>query len=296
MVDRDTLWRTLDVQRLLSRLTYLLLAALAVCWASESALAVVPPEFPREQHAWARFEVGAWKNVRMITETLDAQGEVVGTSTTTTKTYLCGVFDGMYTLQVEVTVDVAGKIFEAEPQLLTHGFHGELEGESAELKETRDATVTIDGKNIACKMHEYIVNGEDRAQVMKIYYADKVAPYLLKKESVATDATGESQLHTTTETVVAIDMPFKVLARTRPTSMVKKVRENSKGRTTTVAVHDASVPGGIVWQTSKELNASGDVIRRSTLGLVDYGLTSDRKDFPRKRVDRTNKKRRRRRR
>jgi hypothetical protein len=41
------------------------------------------------------------------------------------------------------------------------------------------------------------------------------------------------------------------------------------------------VPGGIVAHSSKELDADGHLIRRSTLEVVDYGLEPDRRIFPR---------------
>ena len=56
---------------------------------------------------------------------------------------------------------------------------------------------------------------------------------------------------------------------------MKTVHKNNKGTVITLAAVLPDVPGGIVRHSSKELDKTGRVVRRSTLELVDYGTNSD---------------------
>ncbi len=79
-------------------------------------------------HSWARFQPGAWKLVRVVTESLDDSGRVISVNVTETKTSLLRVDADCVVLEVEVGVEVAGKQFDGQPQCLKQGFHGELAG------------------------------------------------------------------------------------------------------------------------------------------------------------------------
>ena len=90
-----------------------------------------------QHHPWARFEPGAWKRVRVVTETLDEQGTVTSTSTTETKTSLVRVEQNAVDLEVEVSVEVAGKRFEGQPQCIRQGFNGEVVGPDMKIKSSQ---------------------------------------------------------------------------------------------------------------------------------------------------------------
>ena len=112
-----------------------------------------------------------------------------------------------------------------------------------------------------------------------IYYTDSLAPYILKRESVTTDATGTNVLGDTTAEVVALEMPRKVLSETKNVACVRTVQKNPKGTVTTLAMVAMDVPGGVVCQTSKEMDKAGRLVRRSTMELVNFG-TEPEEDRP----------------
>ena len=89
---------------------------------------------PREHHAWGRFTPGAWTKVRKWMEELDEKGNVKSASTTETKTTLMGVDESGCTLQLEVTVEVAGKRFEAQPRQVRVEFDGGNASDRAGLR------------------------------------------------------------------------------------------------------------------------------------------------------------------
>ena len=57
---------------------------------------------------------------------------------------------------------------------------------------------------------------------------------------------------------------------------VKTLQKTPKGTIYTLAVVCPDIPGGIVSNSSKELDSSGRLIRRSTLELVDYNTEPEK--------------------
>ena len=239
-------------------------AVCATCMAQQSGITA-------DLHPWGRFEPGAWKLVRVVTETLDEKGQVVSTSTTDTKTTLMKINDGSVMLEVQVCMEVAGKSFQAEPQTIKQGFNGESVATDLTLKETADGQVVIEDRKIACKVQRIEVVAPNEKTSISLYYSTTVAPYILKRVSVTRDAENKSVLSTTSFEVIAVEMPIRLRGKTRAAIYVKTIQKNANGTVTTLAVVLPDVPGGVFSHSSKEVDKSGRVVRRSTLELADYG-------------------------
>ena len=67
---------------------------------------------PREHHAWGRFGEGSWRRVRVVSRTLDENGQVISETTTETTSTLIDVADSGYALKVNSSVAVVGKRFD----------------------------------------------------------------------------------------------------------------------------------------------------------------------------------------
>lgn len=227
---------------------------------------------PRDCHPWGGFEEGAWKRVRVIRETLDPEGVVVDTSVIETTTTLIAVDDDGVTLRIESVIEVAGRRWDVDPRILRQGFNGESDGQTAEYRDLGDETVTIDGQDIPINVRQVTLRSDEGERVSTVYFSENVDPFLLRQLSTDTPANADHPGSETTTEVVAIDMPYQVLAESLPTSHVKTTHTNGNGSTVTIEVHCFETPGGVVAHTSKDLNPSGDVVRRSTLELVDYGF------------------------
>jgi len=224
-----------------------------------------------QHHPWGSFKPGAWKLVRVVTETLDDKGQVVSTSITETKTTLVQVTADSVTLKVAVCVEVAGKRFDPDPQTVKQGLHGEMIGQELKFNEAGTAQAIIERQKVPCKVMQIQYAGPNSKTVTKLYYSPTVAPYVLKRESVSTDLEGKNILSEKSVGVIARNMPCKVLAEIKSTSFVKAVQKHSKGTVITWAWTSTDVPGGIIGHSSKELDKAGRLIRRSTLELLDYG-------------------------
>ena len=101
----------------------------------------------RQHHPWARFRPGSWKQVRLATETLDAEGKVTTTSIARTRTTLSSVGDDGVTLKVEATIELAGKQIESEPQVVKQGWHGDVADRETTIEDLGEDQLTIAGAN-----------------------------------------------------------------------------------------------------------------------------------------------------
>jgi hypothetical protein len=247
---------------------------------------------PATLHPWGRFEPGTWKVVRVVTETLNEQGQVVSTSTTNTKTTLLNVCDDGVTLEVEACMEVAGKRFRVDPQTVKEGLHGEAAGSDVHLKKPIDGQITIEDRNIPCTIRRLSLVGPNGKTELTLHCSTAVSPYVLKRQCVVTDAEGKNKVSETNKDVLALDMPVRVLDRLRSGSYVRTVHKNGKTTVTTLAMVVADVPGGVVSHSSKEVDKNGHLRRRSTLELVDYNSDPDQDRsglFGRKRANRRTK-------
>jgi hypothetical protein len=66
-------------------------------------------------------------------------------------------------------------------------------------------------------------------------------------------------------------MPQRVLSEIKNAACIKTVQKTTKGLVTTLAMSSPEVPGGVVYQTTKETEKAGRLVRRSTLDLLNYG-------------------------
>jgi hypothetical protein len=185
---------------------------------------------------------------------------------------------------------VAGKPFDAEPQTVKQGFHGETLCKDLKIKEQTAGQVTIEGRKVPCRIQQLECMGPTSKTVTRVYYSDTVPPYVLRREATTTDVDGENTLSETTVEVVAQDMPWKILTQRKGTTILKTVHKHPKGTATTWTLSSFEVPGGIVSHTSKEVDKSGRVIRRSTLELLGYELQYD--EEPEQRIGPLGRKRR----
>ena len=250
------------------------------------------PDLPKQaagiapkHHPWGRFEPGAWTLVSVVTETLNENGKVASKSTTETKTTLVKIEDNGITLQLEVRVEVAGKQFPAEPQVVKQGFHGELINEPLKIKEMGKGEVIIEEKKIPCKILRLENSGPTSKTVTHLYYSTDVAPYILQRKSVTTDLDGKETLSETTINVTALNFQCEDFDDDVQLILVEAVHKHSKGTVTTTAMTSPDLPGGTICYDSKELNKSGRLTRRSTLKMVKYGLEEkqERSELPRRR-------------
>jgi hypothetical protein len=212
-----------------------------------------------------------------LTEEFDEQGKLKSVSTTETKTTLVDVGVRGYTLKLEVTVEVAGKRIVAQPRTVRLGYYGETDGQRVVVNGKGEGDLLLGGRKFRCRILEAAINGGDEKVVSRIHYCGSTAPFVLKRETKSTDLEGETVHLHTQEDVVAFEMPHRVVAEIKTVAHVRAVKKHAKGSTYTLEVRCEEVPGGVVSLASKELDATGRLVRRSTSELLDYQVINDNK-------------------
>jgi hypothetical protein len=224
-----------------------------------------------DRHAWAQFDIGSWKLVRVYTETFDDKGKVESVSITETKTTLDKADERSYTLKIEVTVEVAGKRFRAEPKYVAYGYHGELQGQSVEVESIGQGQTTICDNDYPTGKRRIVINGQTTQSISTVDYSDAIAPYFLKRTTESIDIKTKARNYHSIVEVIAVDMPEKVLTEIKSAAHVKTIETYGNGITKiTLEVHCESVPGGVVSHTSRQMSTDNLTSQRSTLSLVDY--------------------------
>lgn len=253
-----------------------LLSAVTVFIGLQGFLVAQAPDHPAtpavgDKHAWAQFGIGSWKLVRVYTETIGESGQVESVSITEAKTTLDKTDERGYALNVEVTIEVAGKRFRAEPKYLAYGYHGELQGQQIDVKQVGSGQAEICGQKYPTVSRQIVINTDTTQSISTVEYSDDVAPYYLKRSTESIDNETKLRNYHSVVEVVAVDMPEKVLTEVKSASHVKTIESFGNGTSKiTLEVHCDSVPGGVVSHTSKQLSADGKVSQRSTLNLVEY--------------------------
>lgn len=257
------------------RILAIVLSLAALCVPSVAQENGVRDGMDAEMHPWGRFQPGAWKLVRVVTETLDERGQVVGTNTADVRTTLVSIDDNGVTLEVQTCMEVAGKRFQAEPQIVRQGFHGESSKLNVQAKSSTAGHATIEGRLRPCKVRQLDATRPTEKTTVRLWFSPAIWPYVLRRERVVTDLESKQTLSRTTVEVIALDMPVRLRDELRNGAYVKTVHRNAKGVVTVLAVVLPDVPGGLVNHSQKEVNTSGRVVRRSTLQLVDYSLHAE---------------------
>ncbi len=258
-----------------ARLTCVL-AWLAISWPGFCAGETIGLETGHDP--WGRFDPGAWKVVRVVTESFDPQGTEI--STTETRTSLVEIGEDSLTLRMEVVVDVEGTQFRADPKTIEQGFHGEPLAPDMTVERLDDATVTVQDRQVLCQVRRLTYSTATAKTVTVVYFSTLVEPFVFRRKTVKTDPESGDVLSETTVEVVEMNVPCRVLGRTRNTHYIKRVHKHPKGTVTTTAFFCNDVPGGLVCQTLKELDEEERLIRRSSLELIDYGLRPNQRRAP----------------
>lgn len=242
-----------------------------------------PVRMPREHHCWCHLKPGAWRTLRITTETFDVSGKSLGLSITTETETLGEVNDAHYALESQSEVEVGGSKLRGPTRQHILQMITDSADERSEAFEQPAEQINLDGHPIPCSVWHVKVMRSDRQLVYDIYYNDSVWPFVLRRDVVETSADGADPLSTTRVTVVRSQVPIVLNERIVTGAHFLSTTETPAGRTERFEVHSHDVPGGLVSKATTEWDAEGHRIRWSTTELVDYG-TENRERRPLRRL------------
>ena len=251
--------------------------------ASLNATEKVPTEswvFPAKLHPWARFAVGAWREIEVTTETFDEKGKLFGRSVTTQKEILKAVADDSYVLDVQATVDVSGKRIEGPWNTRVLRLATDRPGAVFSTVRQPDQQLALSVGVVNCQLWEVQYTEENRNMVDRIHYSPDVYPHIFERDVIErTDDSPIALSPLDSVTTVARAVPHWWEGRIIECASQQIVRRREKGDSQTLALLSREVPGGEVSNESTDFDSTGRRIRWSVLKLVTYG-DSPTTDFP----------------
>ena len=230
---------------------------------------------PKEHHAWARFEPGAWRTIRTVTESFDPAGKYVGRTETTQTETLVAVNDSQYTIETSTTVHVGGKKLRGTTQQTTYHLLTNATGEVVEATPLPPANLNLDGRAVKCQRWRLTLGSGPQRRLETVYYSPDLSPHILRREASAADGTGDSTEVQSTMTVVRVDAPVTYDEEIVPGSHATIVSQSGTHRIERTQVLTDIAPGGLVSATSTERDGAGRRVRWSTTDLVDCGQAGD---------------------
>ncbi|MGE0607362.1 MAG: hypothetical protein AB7O62_09735 [Pirellulales bacterium] len=260
---------------MLRRLIFTVACLLSWAVLGQAAIGQETGSIPREHHPWGRYEPGAWKSVRVATETFDAAGQATNISISDTHSTLEAADEQTFTLRIESSVEVAGKRITAAPQTVVQRYDGAPADQKLVPGASGSDRVLIDGAPYNCDILQLETSGPMTRTLTKTFYCKTLMPYVLRRETTTTNTQTNVVVGRSTLETIALDMPTKLGLQTLPASHLKATQQHEKGTNVTLLVTSFEVPGGVLSHSSKELDTEGRLVRRSTLELLDFGDTPE---------------------
>jgi hypothetical protein len=228
-----------------------------------------------QTHPWARFPAGSWRKVQIVTENYDDQGKQVETSTTDNVTTIEEARPDRVSLRVEVTVEVGGRRFPAQPQVLRQGCLGEAIGQTVSLIPMRTETIRVGNRDLSCYTEHLEILGGQSKEVGLISYCASPVPRIVRRHTTTTDVASGSTLNESTSELKTWDEVYPVLGQHKRAFRVSLKQKSDRGTTSTESIHVPDIPGEIVHENSEKTNSHGQLERRSKLELMAYSVEPD---------------------
>lgn len=231
----------------------------------------------REVHPWGRFEPGAWRQVRVVTEAFDSDGQVSGRTVTQRRETLMAFDERHCTIEVENIGTLAGRLAPSPPELrqlsLLTG-RPVVEGAETTVTQGDPTSVSLGGVALPCQRWSLTTLTPSRTDVETLCFSSEGTPRLTRRESRST--TGESAVSHRLQTVTREGLPIIYGEELVDSWQVASVHTHHDGaRTEREAIHSSAAPGGLHVMWATEYDASGRRVFWSVTELVASGLSED---------------------
>ncbi|QDU88167.1 hypothetical protein Pla175_15380 [Pirellulimonas nuda] len=267
----------------------LLIAATLHAQPAPASGVVLPPPpveaewftLPRPQHAWARHPVGAYRTLRVVTETFDDSGRFVARTETEQTDRLVGVTAENYTLQTTVKLQVGAARTPGQTEACSYRLLTDSATVVTSQVELEPAELSIEGRTIRCRRFRISTEAGQRTGTETVWYSPDVSPFVLRRDRSVAE-TPDSTPTEISETVTELQMPLLEDDGVLETHFVRSVSQRPNGRVDRVEMRGDRVPGGLVSASSVERDADGRRVRWSASEIVDFGSDGKSESAPRR--------------
>ncbi len=233
---------------------------------------VQPWSYPANLHAWARFPLGAWREIEVTTETYDENGKLFGRSVTTQREILKAIASDGYVLEVQATVDVAGKRIEGPWNTRVLRLSTDRSGTIFSSVRHADELLALNVGAVNCQVWELRSTEESHIKLDRVYFSPELFPHLLRRDVIKQSENSPIEappLDSTTTLARAV--PYVLDGRIVECANQVTVRRREKGDSQTLALLSPLVPGGEVRSRTTDFDSVGRRIRWSVQKLISYG-------------------------
>jgi hypothetical protein len=255
----------------------------------------MPPEPPdgdilavltERENPWGRFPLKSWIHTQTISWT--AQDGPFGTeriaSVRETKTTLESMEADGITLKKEVTRNMGGKQIKAAPQVERFDFYREPMEADAVAKNVGTGKLLINNLVIPCKKRVYEKQNDSEKRTTTLWFTTQLYPYVLRAETVLVALpTENSPLERELRRSVMEVYESSSFQLRRSKDGVYRYRiKTTEGKMTTLtdASGSLSIPGGVIHETVRELDAAGAEIRTAETRIINYSFATPTPEPP----------------
>ncbi|MCA9103005.1 MAG: hypothetical protein KDA63_17725 [Planctomycetales bacterium] len=256
-------------------------AALFFAWVPAGGVRAADPEpdIPLHHHVWGHFAPGAWVRTRAVT--VDRSGDEPTETITERLTKLKMADEASYTLVIETRKTVAGRTLE--PTALERpptGYYGENPHLEPIVTAIGDEDVRIGDETAHCRIKRVQIDDVERGvrTVAEIWYAADTSPHILRQEVVthklATDGTVVGEPISRRD-VRVLSLGAKYTGPDgieRQGAYVSQVFEYPAGKLIIFQLTSDAVPGGVIWQVTRDHDSDQHLRSETRLTIEDYGL------------------------
>ena len=233
------------------------------------------PVLAAHEHPWARFPMKSWTRTQVITTT-EHSGRLVRTLTET-KTILDSVMENSLTLQMTSTVDVGGRRVETPPQKQILDFYSELVIDGTTIEQQPSTMLVVDKQLIPCEVRSYVLLMPETRQRTTVWYSTQLYPHILRVErilrKVATGKNPEEKVLSRSTTELLETDAMRLRRSKRGNYSYRTITKTGDFTTDTVTVGSWHIPGGLRFETVRELDRNGKVIRTTETRMINYAVT-----------------------
>jgi hypothetical protein len=227
---------------------------------------------PPQNHPWARFPVGSWREIETTTETFDEQGQVFGRSVTTQKEILKAVANDSYVIDVQATVDVAGKRIAGPWNTRVLRLSTDRTGALFSSSQLPDEAIELKSGAVNCRVYEVQYSDESRNMCDRMFFSPDVFPFVFRRETFErSESSSPINPPEDTLTIVANSVPMEWQGRILGCASQQTLRRREKGKFQSFSLLSPEVPGAEIRCHSTDFDSSGRRIRWSIQRLLAFG-------------------------
>ncbi|MEQ8846485.1 hypothetical protein [Botrimarina sp.] len=230
----------------------------------------------REEHPWARFEPGAWRKVRIVSEAFDERGQVVGGSLAEQTDRLVSIDSQSYTIQTERVVTLAGRSTRRPIETRRLSLWNDLGADAGPLKVTRGdrTSISLGGVAVPSQAWELEQHTPAGLEVETLYTSLDGPPLVLRREqqSIVDDSPATLRVYAVVRRGQPLLMGESLVESWQTTETIE---QTSGARSETLGVYTTQAPGGLVHETLNATDAAGTRARWAVTELVEWGRDPD---------------------